>query len=182
MDTLSTQAPFVDKILDHHSPPPAKRGLMGTRSMYFRNNKRLRSTSAKRKSEHCTGRAARRVVLDIPSILPRHRPARQAVNFRTLTVDQREAKKRSGRAETLRNQKGDLLRDASDLVGTASQRAKQRTLRFIRWLMAWLYREAPWSAAMATPRRSLGGITARTFYTDDFSVKGQALFRRSSTF
>ena len=73
----------------------------------------------------------------------------QRIKVEEQLVDQREAKKRSGRAETLRNRKGELLRDASDFIATAIQRATQRTLRFIRWLRAWLHREAPWRAAMA---------------------------------
>ncbi len=46
----------------------------------------------------------------------------------------------------------------NDFAFPAFQRATQRTQRFIRWVRAWIYQEAPWCASITRLREIWGGI------------------------
>ena len=64
-------------------------------------------------------------------------------------TDEVEEKKKITRRKTRTNRAGELLGPDSNFINRAVQRATQRTLRFIRWLRNWIYRELPWAAARA---------------------------------
>ena len=63
--------------------------------------------------------------------------------------DRVERKKDWGRSKTRRNREGKPMARASNFIGKAITRATQRTVRFIRWLRAHIYSEAPLSASLA---------------------------------
>jgi hypothetical protein len=63
--------------------------------------------------------------------------------------DEVEAKKKIARRKTRINRAGKLLSPDRNFINRAVQRATQRTVRFIRWLRNWIYRERPWAAARA---------------------------------
>lgn len=74
--------------------------------------------------------------------------------------DELEVRKQQGRAKTAKYTPGTarVVQDARNFINTAVQRATQRTQRFIRWVRAWIYREAPWRASIARLREVWGGI------------------------
>ncbi len=63
--------------------------------------------------------------------------------------DEVEARRNEIRQRTRTNREGRALAETGDFIQRAVRRATQRTVRFIRWLRVWLYREAPWSEALA---------------------------------
>jgi len=63
--------------------------------------------------------------------------------------DEVEKKKHSQRAPTRCNRKGKSMAEAGNYIARAVCRATQRTVRFIRWLRAHIYSEAPLSRSMA---------------------------------
>lgn len=63
--------------------------------------------------------------------------------------DKMEMKKRKARQKTRRNREGKILEAAKNFINQIFERATQRTVRFLRWLRVWCYREATWSEAMA---------------------------------
>ena len=64
-------------------------------------------------------------------------------------TDERENKKNAKRQKTRKNREGKLLTPASNFINQVFTRSTQRTVRYLRWLRNWLYREAPWHEAMA---------------------------------
>lgn len=63
--------------------------------------------------------------------------------------DGRESKKANQRQATRKNREGAPLASGNNFINGAFTRATQRTVRYLRWLRNWLYREAPWSEAIA---------------------------------
>jgi len=63
--------------------------------------------------------------------------------------DHREEKKKAGRERTRANREGERLKPEKNFINQVFQRATQRTVRYLRWLRTWLYREAPWKEALA---------------------------------
>ena len=74
--------------------------------------------------------------------------------------DELEVRKQQGRTKTAKYTPGSarVVKDARNFINTAVQRATQRTQRFICWVRAWIYREAPWRASIARLREVWGGI------------------------
>ena len=64
--------------------------------------------------------------------------------------DEVERKKGIQRGGTRRNREGKLMAQATNFIGRAVIRATQRTVRFIRWLRAHIYSEAPLSVSVAS--------------------------------
>jgi hypothetical protein len=62
--------------------------------------------------------------------------------------DDVEAKKQIQRAKTLINREGTPLSKVKNFINNAIRRATQRTMRFIRWLRAHIYRRAPLSESI----------------------------------
>ena len=54
-----------------------------------------------------------------------------------------ERKKGIRRCGTRHNREGQPMAQATNFIGRAVMRATQRTVRFIRWLRAHIYSEAP---------------------------------------
>lgn len=63
--------------------------------------------------------------------------------------DEVERKKGIRRGETRRNREGQPMAQATNFIGRAVMRATQRTVRFIRWLRAHIYSEAPLGVSAA---------------------------------
>ena len=63
--------------------------------------------------------------------------------------DEVERKKGIRRGGTRRNREGQPMAQATNFIGRAIMRATQRTVRFIRWLRAHIYSEAPLSVSVA---------------------------------
>jgi hypothetical protein len=63
--------------------------------------------------------------------------------------DEVERKKGIRRGGTRRNREGKPMAQATNFIGRAVIRATQRTVRFIRWLRAHIYSEAPLSVSVA---------------------------------
>jgi len=63
--------------------------------------------------------------------------------------DEVERKKGFQHGGTRRNQEGKPTAQATNFIGRAVMRATQRTVRFIRWLRAHIYSEAPLSISAA---------------------------------
>lgn len=73
----------------------------------------------------------------------------EAIKSQEGIYDKVEEQKKKGRTKTRRNREGKILKAEENFINIAIQRATQRCARFFRWLRIWLYREAPWSEAMA---------------------------------
>ena len=63
--------------------------------------------------------------------------------------DEVERKKGIRRGGTRRNREGQPMAKTTNFIGRAVIRATQRTVRFIRWLRAHIYSEAPLSVSVA---------------------------------
>lgn len=63
--------------------------------------------------------------------------------------DERENEKANKRQATRKNREGEPLASGENFINRVFTRATQRTVRYLRWLRNWLYREAPWSQAIA---------------------------------
>ena len=74
-------------------------------------------------------------------------------------TDEREKEKKERRQKTRRNREGKLLVPTSNFINQVFTRATQRTVRYLRWLRNWLYREAPWSQALARLTKVWGSST-----------------------
>lgn len=62
--------------------------------------------------------------------------------------DRVEEKKRKERASSLSNRDGEVLKEASNHINDAIQRATHRTQRFIRWLRNQVYKHLPWRESL----------------------------------
>ncbi len=71
-------------------------------------------------------------------------------------TDEVEKGKKIIRRKSRINRAGELLGPDSNFINQAVQRATQRTVRFIRWLRSWIYRELPWAEARARLARIWG--------------------------
>jgi hypothetical protein len=74
--------------------------------------------------------------------------------------DELEERKQQGRtkAATAASRVVGIVRTAENFINTALTRATQRTQRFIRWVRAWIYKDAPWRDSIARLREIWGGI------------------------
>ncbi len=63
--------------------------------------------------------------------------------------DEVEKKKQGQRSKTRYNREGHPIAEAGNFIAMVIQRATQRTVRFIRWIRAHIYSEAPLSQSMA---------------------------------
>src|SRR5690606_13435634 len=64
--------------------------------------------------------------------------------------DELEEQRAKGRDSHRKNREGTVMNNgAADFIQKAIQRATQRTVRFIRWLRSFLYRQVPWACAKA---------------------------------
>ena len=74
--------------------------------------------------------------------------------------DELEERKQQGRTrKTQASPKTvSIIQPVRNFINTALQRATQRTQRFIRWVRAWIYQEAPWCASITRLREIWGGI------------------------
>jgi hypothetical protein len=63
--------------------------------------------------------------------------------------DRCESRTAEGRRATRTNREGQPMQAAANFINRVFQRATQRTVRFLRWLRAWLYQKAPWHRARA---------------------------------
>ena len=74
--------------------------------------------------------------------------------------DELEKRKQQGRNKTEQAASAlvSVIRPVGNFINTALQRATQRTQRFIRWVRAWIYKEAPWRASIDRLKEIWGGI------------------------
>jgi hypothetical protein len=72
----------------------------------------------------------------------------QEMNHRGLH-DKVEEKKSRGRDSTRRNREGAMMKQTTNFIGKTIARATQRTVRFVRWLQAALYRQGTLDEAIA---------------------------------
>lgn len=74
--------------------------------------------------------------------------------------DELEKRKQQGRTRTVQiaSVVVSIIQPVGNFINTALQRATQRTQRFIRWVRAWIYKEAPWRASIARLKEVWGGI------------------------
>lgn len=63
--------------------------------------------------------------------------------------DEVEKRKQEKREPYLKNREGESMKRVKNFINEVVEKATHRTQRFIRWLRAALYREAPWSQSMA---------------------------------
>jgi len=57
-------------------------------------------------------------------------------------TDERENEKKKRRQKTRENREGEALAVPKNFINQVVTRATQRTVRYLRWLRNWLYREA----------------------------------------
>lgn len=74
--------------------------------------------------------------------------------------DELEEKKQEGRTKSSKRlaKSMDVVGVAGNFINSAVQRATQRTQRFIRWVRAWIYKQAPWHESIYRLREVWGGI------------------------
>lgn len=63
-------------------------------------------------------------------------------------TDEREVAKKTARQKTRKNREGESYVVGKNFINQIFTRPTQRTVRYLRWLRNWLYREAPWSQAV----------------------------------
>ena len=63
-------------------------------------------------------------------------------------TDEREVAKKTARQKTRKNREGKSYVVGKNFINQIFTRPTQRTVRYLRWLRNWLYREAPWSQAV----------------------------------